>query len=202
MINIVDQMQENILAYFRLFDGLPGITCVDADQVFWLISTCGEPGNQVLRTQLTSEHLDQQIDAILTQIGQYTDHIDWMVFPNCQPADLGVRLEARGMVGGLAGTWMAIDLPVQPNSFPIPARFHMQQVQDYAMLDTWKQISSVGFGTDVQIHTEAYAHGYTKAWVWSSNIGKRVYERVGFVAADFGVREYQWLGVFNAQDKC
>ena len=41
MINIVDQMQENILAYFRLFDGLPGITCVDADQVFWLIGTCG-----------------------------------------------------------------------------------------------------------------------------------------------------------------
>jgi len=132
----------------------------------------------------------------------------------------------------------------------------MQQVHDYAMLDTWKQISSVGFGTDVQIHSEAYAHhgfganaislhsigyvdaepvtsatlllaggiagiwdvstppamrgqgygsaitlhllheayahGYTTAWVWSSTMGKPVYQRVGFVASDFGVREYQW----------
>jgi GNAT superfamily N-acetyltransferase len=252
---IVGQMQENMLAYFRLFAELPGITCVD-NTVFWLISSRGEPGNQVLRTRLPSDTAEQRIDAIIEQIGQRTDHIDWMVFPGCQPADLGLRLEARGMRGGFGGIWMLIDLPAQPNSFLIPNRFHTQQVQTSAMLDSWRQISAAGFGVDVQIHWEAYArhgfgshaaslhyigyqddqpvtsatlllaggiagiwdvstppsmrgkgfgsaitlhllheacaHGYTTAWVWSSTMGKRVYERVGFVAADFGIREYQW----------
>ena len=51
-----------------------------------------------------------------------------------------------------------------------------------------------GFGSAITMHMlhQAYERGYQHAWVWSSKIGKRVYERVGFVAADFGVREYQW----------
>ncbi|MFL5800357.1 MAG: GNAT family N-acetyltransferase [Roseiflexaceae bacterium] len=252
---IVDQMQENMLAYFRLFAGLPGITLVDED-VFWLVSAQGEPGNQILQARLPRDSAEGRIDAIFDQIGQCTDHIDWMVFPSCQPADLGTRLEACGMLGGPGGTWMVTELPAQPNLLPVSDRFRIEQVRTRAMLDTWKQISTMGFGVDVQIHAdvyvrhgfgadafslhyigyldddpvtsatlllaggiagiwdvstppalrgqsfgsaitlymlhEAHARGYLHAWVWSSKMGKRVYERVGFLAADFGIREYQW----------
>jgi hypothetical protein len=33
---------------------------------------------------------------------------------------------------------------------------------------------------------------YDYAWIWSSPMGKSVYSKLGFVAADFGVREYRW----------
>jgi GNAT superfamily N-acetyltransferase len=254
-VGTVDQMQENMLAYFRLFAGLPGITVVDED-VFWLVSARGEPGNQVLRTRIPGEAVERRIDAIFAQIGQYTDQIDWLIFPSCQPVDLGACLEARGLVGGVGGTWMLTDLPALSSPFSIPAGFRVEQVRDHAMLDRWKKVSTAGFGVDVQIHADAYARhgfgpdacsmhyigyrddepvtsatlllaggiagiwdvstppalrgqgfgsaitlhmlreaherGYRHAWVWSSQMGKRVYERVGFVAADFGVREYQW----------
>lgn len=252
---IAGQVQENMLAYFRLFAGLPGITVVDED-VFWLVSARGEPGNHLLRAQIPSDAAEDRIHAIFSQISQYTDQIDWLVFPSCRPADLGKRLEARGMAGGLGGTWMLADLSARPNPFPISQRFHIEPVHTLELLDVWRHASTVGFGVDVQIHADAYARhgfgpaaaslhyigylddtpvtsatlllaggiagiwdvstppamrgqgfgsaislhmldeahtrGYRQAWVWSSKMGKRVYSKVGFVAADFGVREYPW----------
>jgi GNAT superfamily N-acetyltransferase len=251
----VDQMQDNMLAYFRLFAGLPSITVADED-VFWLVSARGEPGNHLLRTHIPGDAADRRIDAIIDQIGQYTDQIDWLVFPGCHPADLGTRLEARGMVGGPGGTWMLTELPARPSPFAIPERFRIEQVRTLEMLDVWRQVSAMGFGVDVQIHADAYARhgfgpaaislhftgylddapvtsatlllaggiagiwdvstppavrgqgfgsaitlymlheahqrGYRQAWVWSSTMGKGVYRNVGFVAADVGIREYQW----------
>jgi ribosomal protein S18 acetylase RimI-like enzyme len=34
--------------------------------------------------------------------------------------------------------------------------------------------------------------GYNDTWIWSSNMAKGVYEKLGYVAADFGLREYSW----------
>jgi hypothetical protein len=252
---IVDRMQDNMVVYFRLFAGLLGITVIDED-VFWLVSAQGEPGNQVLRARLPSDSAEVRIGAIFDEIGQYTNQIDWMVFPSCQPADLGTRLEARGMVAGPGGIWMLTVLPAQPRRLQMPECFRVERVRNLAMLNAWKDISTAGFGIDAQIHADAYARhgfgleatslhfigylddepvtsatlllaggiagiwdvstpsalrrqgfgtaitlhmlheayrrGYRHAWVWSSKMGKQVYERVGFVAADFGVREYQW----------
>jgi GNAT superfamily N-acetyltransferase len=249
-------MQENLIAYFRLFAGLPGATFVEED-VIWFVNAKGEPGNHVLRTRISGDSIDRRIDQIIGQFGQYTDQIDWLVFPACQPADLGQRLEARGMQGGPGGTWMLADLTAfLPSTASIPGNFHIQLVTDITMLEVWKQISAEGFGGDTQIFYDAYARhgfgsdacslhyigylndqpvtsstllvaggiasvydvstspswrhqgfggaitlamlqearqrGYNYAWIWSSPRGKSIYSKLGFVAADFGVREYRW----------
>lgn len=38
----------------------------------------------------------------------------------------------------------------------------------------------------------AIMRGYRWTWIWSSSLGKSVYEKLGFVMTDFGIREYQW----------
>jgi GNAT superfamily N-acetyltransferase len=262
-------MQANLIAYFRLFAGLPGITFVEED-VTWLVSAKGEPGNHILRAQLPDDALDRRIGEIISQIGQYTDHIDWLVFPGCQPADLGKRLEAHGMkggpdgawmlvgkIGGPGGTWMLADLTSLPGAPVVAGNFHIEYVGNNKMLEVWVQASSAGFGGgDYQRFYDAYARhgfgpdafslhyigylddqpvtsstlllaggiasiydvstppalrrqgfgsaitwamlqearkrGYQDAWIWSSPLGKSVYSKLGFVAADFGIREYQW----------
>ncbi|HWQ13126.1 MAG TPA: GNAT family N-acetyltransferase [Roseiflexaceae bacterium] len=247
-------IQENMVAYFRLFAGLPGITVVD-DDVFWLVSARGEPGNYVLRARLAGD-TERRIDEVLGQVGRHTDRVDWMVFPGCRPADLGARLAARGMQGGPGGIWMLANLPAHPGSPAAPEGFRVEPVRTLAQLDAWRRVSAAGFGADVQIHAEAYARhgfgpaanslhftgylrgepvtsgtlllaggiagiwdvstpppfrgqgfggaltlallreaharGYRRAWVWSSHMGRRVYERASFVAVDAGVREYPW----------
>jgi GNAT superfamily N-acetyltransferase len=248
-------MQENMVAYFRLFVGLPGITAADED-VFWLVSATAEPGNQIIRAQISAPAAESRIDELFAQIGRHTDHIDWLVFPACQPSDLGRRLEARGMSGGPAGTWMHADLTSLPSRFAAPEHFRVERVRTAGMLDVWKRVSAAGFGGDTQIFYDAYARhgfgpdavslhyigylhdepvtsstlllaggiagiwdvstppafrgqgfgsaitlatmheahdrGYRHVWTWASNMGKGVYSKVGFVADDFGVREYPW----------
>jgi GNAT superfamily N-acetyltransferase len=254
-MEIVDQMQENLIAYFRLFAHLPGARFVEAD-VTWFVNAGAEPGNHLLRTYIDGDSIDQRIDAIISQISQHTDHIDWLVFPGCRPTDLGKRLEARGMRGGPGGIWMLADLASLTSAPTVPDGFHIEQVCDTTKLEVWKQISSEGFGGDAQIYYDAYARhgfgpgaislhyigylgdvpvtsstllvaggiasvydvstppalrrqgfggaitfamlqeaqrrGYRYAWIWSSQLGQSVYRKLGFVAADFGVREYQW----------
>jgi len=150
-IEKVDQMQENLIAYFRLFAGLPGITFAEED-VTWLVNAKAEPGNHVLRARISGDSIDRRIDEIISQIGQYTDHIDWLVFPGCRPADLGKGLEARGMRGGPGGTWMLADLTSLPSTPSAPDNFHIEYVSDNKMLEEWKQVSAEGFGGDVQIY--------------------------------------------------
>jgi GNAT superfamily N-acetyltransferase len=250
-------IQENLIAYFRLFAGLPGITFIDQD-VTWTASVSSAPGNQVLRTRLSgsSGAIERRIDELIAQFGQHADQIDWLVFPGDQPADLGQRLEARGMPGSLGGIWMLADLTAPSSAPAVPDGFHIQPVRDAAALATWSDISTAGFGDNTQIFYDAYARhgfgrdayslhyvgylgdrpvtsstlllaggiasvydvstppafrrqgfggaitfatlqearlrGYRDAWIWSSQMGKGVYSRLGFVAGDFGVREYRW----------
>jgi GNAT superfamily N-acetyltransferase len=81
--------------------------------------------------------------------------------------DTPVTSSALLIAGGIAGIWDV--------STPAPLRGR-------------------GYGSAITRATmqEAHNRGYQQAWLWSSNLGKRVYEKVGFVAVDFGIREYQW----------
>lgn len=251
----VDRMQENLVAYYRIFAGLPGIALGD-DDIFWLVSKTPAPGRQVVRSRIAAAGVEARIDAALEGFSRHTDAMDWLVFPACRPADLGARLKARGLPETMGGTWMLADLDAIPIPFPAPDELRIVQVTDATMLDAWERVSSAGFGSDCRIFYDAYlrhgfgpeaaslhyigyvgdvpvtsstlllaggiagmfdistppaqrgrgyasaitlhmmvegrARGYRQAWSWSSPMGKSVYAKLGFVAADFGVREYQW----------
>jgi GNAT superfamily N-acetyltransferase len=51
-----------------------------------------------------------------------------------------------------------------------------------------------GFGGALSYYLMAQiqAMGYPETWIWSSNLGLSVYRKLGFVDADFGIREYAW----------
>jgi GNAT superfamily N-acetyltransferase len=51
-----------------------------------------------------------------------------------------------------------------------------------------------GFGSAIswRLLQEAQTHGYQQAYVWSSQLGRGVYQRVGFVPVALGMREYCW----------
>ena len=51
-----------------------------------------------------------------------------------------------------------------------------------------------GFGTAISwfMLKEAKDRNCREAFVWSSPLGRNVYQRVGFAIWDFGMREYQW----------
>lgn len=152
----VNQIQANLIAYFRIFAGLPGITFREDAEMTWNI---GGPGSFILRTQLPADALEQRIDESIGKFGQTTAVIDWFVFPSCQPPDLGERVAARGLaggpsgewtligkIGGPGGTWMVADLTHLPSAPAISERFHVKRVDNPHRLGEWLQVSLTGFG--------------------------------------------------------
>ncbi len=250
------QIQENLIAYMRLFAGLPGITVHDEAESFWIVSGSAAPGSMILRANLPADDSERHIDALVEQVGRHIDQIDWMVFPGDQPADLGQRLAARGMPGGPAGHWLWSDLKSLGAAPAVPEGFHIEQVRDDAALSAWVQVSEAGFGGDLAPFYDAYARhgcgadtfslhyigylgdtpvtsgtlldaggtasiydistppalrgqgfggaithalmreihrrGYADTWIWSSDMACSVYRKLGYVDAEFGVREHGW----------
>lgn len=249
------QIQNNMIAYMRLFAGSPGIMVHDTES-FWIVSNNGAPGSNLLRAPLPADGTEQAIDALFDRIAEYTDQIDWFVFPGDQPADLGQRLEARGMPGGRGGNWLWTDLTSLKAAPAVPEQFRIEQVRDDRMLGEWVRVSEAGFGSDVAVFYDAYARhgygadafslhyigylddmpvtsgtlldaggwasiydistppafrrqgfggaithalmreirqrGYADTWIWSSDMAQPVYRQLGYVDADFGVREHRW----------
>jgi GNAT superfamily N-acetyltransferase len=179
-VETVNRIQENLIAYFRVFAGLPGVTFVE-EEVTWNV---GGPGPHILHTHFPSDGVepggvDQQIDDLIRQIGQFADSVDWFVFPTCQPTDLGERVAAHGLAGGPdgawtlvgqsggpGGNWMIADLTALPDAPPVSDRFHIETVCNEAMLGEWLQVSLTGFGnqppTPEQWAENYFYAGYTR----------------------------------------
>ena len=267
------QVQENLIAYYRLFAGLPGMLMKDDAETFWFLSRKPAPGDMVLRARWAGEgeRIEARIDSLFAQIGQHRDRIDWFVFPGDLPPDLNSRLERRGMPGGPGGNWLWADLaslgdsPIAPGVAPIapgvapsaPGGFHIAQVRDDRQMAEWIRVSELGFeheelrdyyaaytrhgygpqayslhyigdlddnpvtsGTLLEaggcasiydlstppayrrqgfgsllmraLMDEIRSRGYPDTWIWSSNIGKSVYQKLGYIECDFGLREHTW----------
>ncbi len=249
------QIQANLIAYMRLFAGLPNVTLYEAD-AFWFISSKRAPGDVILRANWPDDCAEEAIDNLLAQIGQHIDEIGWFVFPGDRPADLGQRLEKRGMAGGPGGNWLWADLNRLPPAPALPDNFRIEQVRDDQMMAEWVRVSEAGFGGEAAIFYEAYARhgygpdafslhyigyqentpvtsatlldaggtaalydistppafrgqgfggfithalmqeirnrGYGDSWIWSSNMAKSLYHKLGYIDADFGLREHLW----------
>lgn len=256
------QIQENLMAYMRLFAGLSGTLLSDAE-TFWFVSNVSAPGNMILRTRFDASHAETQIDTLLAEIGQYTDHIDWFVFPDDHSAELGKQLEGRGMPGRPGGNWLWADLSTLRNTFTMPDRFRIEQVRNDQMLAEWVRISEEGFGMNLAIFYDAYTRhgygpdafslhyigylddqpvtsgtlldaggwasiydistpprfrrqgfgsaitfalmqeiqqrGYPDTWIWSSNLAKHVYQQLGYIEVEVGLRVHSWQNNSFAQ---
>ncbi len=61
-------------------------------------------------------------------------------------------------------------------------------------ISTPQELRGQGYGSAITHATllAARTRGYANSWIWSSPMGRSVYQKLGFVITDFGIREYQW----------
>lgn len=153
---LIDAMQESLAAYLRLFEGLPGVALTERDEVGWCI---GIPGKEILWTRFDAARCDEQIDAVLGEIGTHCEALDWAVYRTCTPADLGQRLEAKGMKAGVA-LWMLTDLTHggEPQAWPDPA-LRIEIVTRADEMRVWWHVSAAGFENPIEawkVYHDAY----------------------------------------------
>lgn len=265
----IRRIQQNLIGYFGLFEGLPGITFAKGEVT--LIASTGYPGSLVLGSSIHANSATETVRRTLKSIEERCRAIDWFVFPECEPVDLGDQLVSFsedkeqsnhwslvGKVGGPGGTWMLAELEALASQGPqVSSAFHVEDVTDLKHLEIWKQINAAGFGGgDYQVFYDAFArhgfgpnaiahhfvgyrddtpvtsgtlilaggiasvfnvstpeqlrrqgygsavtlaalqaaigYGFEDAYVWSSPLGRSVYQKLGFETVNVGIREYQW----------
>lgn len=170
----VNFVQENFIAYFRIFASVSGVTIVENDEVTWSASE-GAPGTQVMASHFSEATAGAAIDATLRAVGQVADAVDWMVWPCDEPKNLGAQLRERGAAGGPdgawmlygnqgdePGTWMVIDLRALPDAPSWPDGFRVEQVKDERLFAVWVDVNARGFGSDDYSAFEAayLRHGF------------------------------------------
>ena len=61
-------------------------------------------------------------------------------------------------------------------------------------VSTPSTVRGQGFGGAIThfLMREIRNRGYTDTWIWSSNMAKSLYQKLGYVDVDFGLREHSW----------
>jgi len=250
----IDAIQDNIIAYNQMFADLPELTVYATDDIYLSLNVLPVPENYVYRTRLTAENVDKRLDEIIQKISDHTTHIDWTVYRQCTPANLGEKLIERGFTIGRI-PWMLMEFSDLPD-VTYPDDFRIEFVADEEMMAVWRDISARGFHMDsAQIFYDAYiqqgfdpegdivhyvgysggqpvtsasllcaggipglynistlpdfrgkgygtaithwclkvaqARGYPYACVMPSDMGRKIYRKLGFVVS-IDVPEYQW----------
>ena len=66
---------------------------------------------------------------------------------------------------------------------------------DHTIAFTLEGLAKLGLGGALThaLVREIRNRGYKDTWIWASNIAKSVYQKLGYVEADFGLREHSWF---------
>ena len=129
--------------------------------VAWAVAPLADPfRNVVLNARLTPDTADARIAHIVARYREAGTGFVWWVSPHDEPADLGTRLSAAGLVLEGTAPAMAADLEDVPLDEPAPSDLEVVPVTDAATLDEFLQVIAAdwlewtdGEHTDVQRRT-------------------------------------------------
>jgi GNAT superfamily N-acetyltransferase len=150
---IEDSMNEVFALFAR---SVPNTDLQDTAELFRFAT--GIPfflANGVGRTRLPAERADAVIAETLGYFQARDLPMMWIVGPQTQPADLGSRLAAQGLISRNAMPGMAILLERLPDP-PLPPGATVEEVMDAGMLREWTQACSAGYEMPYEV-AEAFA---------------------------------------------
>jgi ribosomal protein S18 acetylase RimI-like enzyme len=142
-------IEANAIALFGHWSHAPCIEAHDEEPDLRWYTTPGVPVslfNHAYFTRIAEEEdVDARIEAIVGGFAERKVPFMWSVGPFTQPADLGVRLESRGLsrVDELPG--MAVDLHALQEDVSLPTAFVMERVSESEALKECIEVMRVGF---------------------------------------------------------
>ena len=112
----------------------------------WMLSGMPDQDyNKVFRSEFQPDDADARIEEILAYYESKSVPMSWWLMPSSGPADLGARLEARGLNRRSDLPGMALHINQVNGDFAPPTGFVIERVQDDDTLAAFVHISSVAF---------------------------------------------------------
>ncbi len=118
----------------------PGLHLVDRpDLLMWSTSSPERGANRVARARWTEAEAEKGIDEVLAYFHDRNRAFTWCVGPSSMPADLDLRLEARGFVRDHVDLMLTAELPVQ--GLRTNRQVRIEHVRDEAGVISFQRLS-------------------------------------------------------------
>ena len=142
---LVNAIEANLFALFRMFRQWPQAEVHDDAEVIWSITKIAFPVfNSLMRANLAPDRIDVAIQAALERSKSRNVPILWWTGPTTQPTDLGMRLAEHGFHSEyLPG--MAVELRSLPEGLSTPPGFAIERVRESATAENWSRVLGLGF---------------------------------------------------------
>jgi GNAT superfamily N-acetyltransferase len=142
--------ERNLAEAFASFGRVPGAE-VDTGAAM-VRAWSGLPTlNGVIHARLRPDEADRRIDETKAWCAARGIRLTWYVGPTTTPADLGPRLEARGLTPIAPWYGMARTLGEPPVAPPLPAGVTVERVADAAGLGGVARAAVLGFGMAAEL---------------------------------------------------
>ena len=143
---------DNFVDFWSYYGRAPQAELHDGPETLWFVT--GIPYlmfNGVIRARFEQVAVDVKIDSLVDYFKSRKLPMHWFTGPETRPADLGRRLEARGLTRVIDMTEMAADLRTLNEQLPEPPGLTIEPVVDIRTLEEWVHVASISFGTPKSI---------------------------------------------------
>ena len=147
----------NLSASRRIFGCLPQAEVHDEPDITWYLTNVSHPVfNGVCWARFAPDRADARIADVLPHFTARRVPMRWLVGPTTQPADLGKRLEAHGLI--YTGEWsgMAVDLLALNENVSASPSLRIDEVGDRETLREWRHPFTVGYQFPEYVATTFY----------------------------------------------
>ena len=161
---VIAAIEANMAEFWKCFGRLPGAEMHDEPDLLWFATGVPDGSlNGVILSQFADEDAVSRIDETVGYFERRRLPMQWWVGPSSQPADLGKRLEARGLAPRPWGPpGMALDLDAL-ESRPAPAGLTVHRVRDEATVKRW--LAASGAQTEALARTGIEPEGPMRHYV-------------------------------------
>ena len=140
-------IEANLFEYFEYLSRSANVELYEHPDMTGVITGIPHPlMNGVFRTQLTSDNAHDAIEEALKHFESRKVPCTWWVGSAARPTDLGMRLEAHGLVYGEDVSGMAADLLALNEDSDAPPGLTIEPVGDKETLEQWVNAALIGFG--------------------------------------------------------
>jgi GNAT superfamily N-acetyltransferase len=145
--SLITAISSNLFEYYRYLGRSPQAEFYESQHLSWLLSGIHHPFvNAIIRTQLTSDNVDDLIEETLIHFrSKNMTRLSWWIAPGSEPADLSEHLFAHGLVYTEGGAGMAADLSALNEDMTTPPDFTVERVKAGNDLHKWVHAFITGF---------------------------------------------------------
>jgi GNAT superfamily N-acetyltransferase len=143
---LVDAIDRNCVDFFQHYGRGPGCEVHEEADLAWFVTGIPHPlFNGVMATNLAPDRVDVRIDDMVTEFRRRHLPLEWTTGSRTRPADLGLRLVAKGFEHTLDVPGMAIDRDELPEEDP-PRGLVVTQAANRKDLEACVRIALNTFG--------------------------------------------------------